>query len=246
MRTGTARNIAWSGAEAIISAGFSVVSVFVVARLIGPAEVGIGAAAVAAHVLLWVGVNALFADAIVQQSAEVDDQTCASAFWASVLVGVCAAIGQALAGWPLAWALGDSRLVPMSLVLAIPLPLVGAAGVIQGRVTRERHYKLLAGRALIGQGLGTTIGIASALGGAGAWALASQQAVTSACGALTLLVGAGWWPAPVLRWRPVRHLLRTGGPLTASTLVLHGRYRMFAVMIGGTAGAASLGQVHLA
>jgi len=229
----------------MVSAGFSVVSAFVVARLIGPAEVGVGAAGVAAHVLLWVGVNALFADAIVQ-SAELDDQTSASAFWASALVGVAAAVVQAFAGWPLAWALGDDRLVPMSLLLAIPLPLVGAAGVIQGRVTRQRRYRLLAARALIGQGLGTLVGIASALAGAGAWALAAQQAVTSGCGALALLFGAGWWPAPTLRWRRVRQLLQTGVPLTASTLVLHGRYRMFAVLIGGTAGAASLGQVHLA
>ena len=44
----------------------------------------------------------------------------------------------------------------------------------------------------------------------------------------------------------LRDLLRIGLPLTASTLVQHGRYRLFALLIGGTAGAAALGQVHMA
>ena len=44
----------------------------------------------------------------------------------------------------------------------------------------------------------------------------------------------------------MRSLLTVGVPLTASTLVLIARYRLFAVLIGGTAGAAVLGQVHVA
>ncbi len=240
-----ARDVFWSALEASVSAGFSVVSAFVVARLVGPAEVGVGAAGVAMHVLLWVGVNALFADAIVQRSA-LDDDAASSAFWASVLVGVGAALVQVAAGWPLAWALADRRLIWMSLVLAVPLPLVGAAGVIQGRATRQRGYRLLACRALVGQSAGTAVGIGCALGGAGAWALVAQQAAGSAVGALVLLLGAGWRPTAVCRWGPVRELLRVGGPLAASTVVLHGRYRMFAVLVGSTAGAATLGEVHMA
>jgi O-antigen/teichoic acid export membrane protein len=41
-------------------------------------------------------------------------------------------------------------------------------------------------------------------------------------------------------------MLRIGLTLTASTLIQHGRYRLFALLIGGTAGAAVLGQVHMA
>jgi O-antigen/teichoic acid export membrane protein len=44
----------------------------------------------------------------------------------------------------------------------------------------------------------------------------------------------------------LREMLRVGLPLTASTLVQHGRYRLFALLIGATAGAAALGQVHMA
>ncbi len=240
-----AANVFWSGLEAGVSALLSFASAFIVARLVGPAEVGIGAAAIALHVLLWVSVNALFADALVQRGV-VEDDTFSSAFVASIAVGCIAALLQAAFGRPLAWSLADNRLVVMSLVLALPLPLVGAAGPVQGLLTRNRAYRTLAWRTVIGQGLGTLTGVLSALAGAGAWALVLQQVVISGAGALTLLL---WCPLPPhrrLSTQRLRELLRIGLPLTASTLVQHGRYRLFALLIGGTAGAAALGQVHMA
>ena len=238
-------NVFWSGLEAAIAAALSFTSAFIVARLIGPSEVGIGAAVVAVHVLLWVTVNALFADPLVQRAA-VDDAAFASALWASVAAGGLAAVVQAAVGWPIAQWLGDDRLVAMSALLALALPLVGAAGPVQGLLTRNRGYKALAGRTLIGQGLGTVTGIVAACAGAGAWALVLQQLVVSAAGALALLVRCPIRPRLVVRRRDLRAMLRIGLPLTASTLIQHGRYRMFALLIGGTAGAAVLGQVHMA
>jgi O-antigen/teichoic acid export membrane protein len=238
-------NVFWSGAEAAISAALSFASAFIVARLVGPAEVGIGAAVVAVHVLLWVAVNALFADALVQSSA-CDSTTFSSAFFASIAVGCVAALVQAGTARPLFWFLADHRLVAMSLLLAAPLPLVGAAGPVQGLLTRDRAYKVLALRTLVGQGLGTLVGVVSALHGAGAWALVAQQFVISAVGALALLICCPGRPDRRVSWKQLRQLLRVGLPLTASTLVHHGRYRLFALLIGGTAGAAALGQVHMA
>jgi O-antigen/teichoic acid export membrane protein len=240
-----ARNIFWSGLEAAVAGALSFASAFVVARLIGPGEFGIGAAAVALHVILWVGVNALFADALVQRVA-VDDVMAASAFWASVAAGLLCAVLQAAAGWLVAAGLGDTRLIAMSALLALSLPLVGAGGVVQGLLTRRRAYRVLAGRAIIGQGLGTAAGIAAALGGAGAWALVLQQFVTSVAGSLALLLCAGWRPLAVWHWPPVRALLRVGAPLTISTLVLTARYRLFALVLCGTAGATALGETHMA
>ncbi|MFL5284211.1 MAG: oligosaccharide flippase family protein, partial [Rhodopila sp.] len=217
----------------------------VVARLIGPSELGIGAAATAMHIVLWVVVNGLFADALVQH-VTVNDRMLSSAFWASVATGIVAMAVEAAAGWGMAWILDDSRLIPMMLVMATALPLVGAGGIIQGLLTRERAYAQLALRTIVGQGLGTAVGVAAALAGAGAWALVVQQAISSACGALILLAGRGWTPARCLDRAAVRSLLAVGMPLTASTLVLIGRYRLFAVLVGGCAGPGSLGQVHLA
>jgi O-antigen/teichoic acid export membrane protein len=238
-------NVLWSAIEAASSAVLSLLSSFLVAGLIGPAELGIGAAAVSVHVLLWVGVNALFADALVQRDT-VDDVVFASAFWSSTAVGGAAMLLQAGSSWALQWLLDDSRLVPMALLLSLPLPLVGAGGVVQGMLTRRRAYRRLALRTMWGQGAGTLLGISLALTGAGGWALVGQQAVISGIGALALLASGFQPPRLIWRWRAVRALLKVGLPLTASTLTLIGRYRLFAVLIGGTAGSAALGQVHVA
>ena len=165
---------------------------------------------------------------------------------ASVAVGCAAAVLLAVLGPPLASSLADDRLMTMSLVLALPLPLVGAAGPVQGLLTRERAYRKLAWRTLIGQGLGTLAGIGCALLGAGAWALVVQQVVVSGGGSLALLVHCGRRPRLAVSGQSLRELLRIGLPLTASMLVHHGRYRLFALLIGGISGAASLGQVHMA
>ena len=239
------RHIFWSGVEAAGGALLSIVSAFAIARMIGPAELGVGTAAAAVHVLLWVAVNALFADALVQRAA-IDDTVASSAFWASVAAGVLAMPIQVGSGWVLAGLLHDTRLVPMSLLLALPLPLVGAGGAMQGVLTRGRGYRALAARTIMGQGAGAAVGIVLALKGAGAWAPVVQLGVSSFCGAATLLLIARWRPQMRCSVGAVKALLTVGLPLTASTLVQLGRYRLFAILIGGTAGAAALGEVHVA
>ena len=238
-------HIFWSGVEAACGALLSIVSAFAIARLIGPAELGVGAAAAAVHVLLWVAVNALFADALVQR-ASFDSTLASSAFWASCAAGVLAMPLQIGSGWVLAKLLDDARLVPMAVLLALPLPLVGAGGAMQGVLTRARDYRALAARTILGQGAGAAVGIVLALRGAGAWAPVVQLAVSSSAGAATLLVTARWRPRFVCSAAAVRGLLTVGLPLTASTLIQLGRYRLFAILIGSTAGAAALGQVHVA
>ena len=177
-------DVFWSALEAVGAALFSVAAAFVIARLIGPSELGIGATATAVHVLLWVAVNALFADAIVQR-ASIDDATLSSAAWASAAVGCGAAAAQAGSGWLLAWMLDDERLTPMALLLALPLPFVGLGGAVQGMLTRQRRYRALAARTLIGQGTGMAVGIALATAHAGAWAIVVQQATGSLLAALS-------------------------------------------------------------
>ncbi len=239
------RAVLWSALEAGGAALFSLLAAFVIARLIGPSELGVGAAAAAVHVLLWVGVNGLFADAIVQR-ATIDDGVLSSAVWASAATGCGAAVAQAGAGWALAWMLDDPRLVPMALALALPLPFVGMAGAFQGLLTRRRRYGALAARTLIGQGLGMALGIVLAARGAGAWSVVAQQGAASLIAALVLIGATGWWPRPVWRWSDVRSLSRVGLPLTASTLTQIGRYRLFILLAGGIAGPAALGQIHVA
>ena len=237
------RAVFWSVLEAGMSGLLSFLSTCIVARLIGPSELGLGAALVATHVLLWVTVNGLFADALVQRGVS-DPAVFAGAFWASGAAGSMAAVLQVIAAWLMGVWFHDARLLPMGVLLALPLPLVGAAGAVQGELTLRRAYRALALRTIAGQSAGLLAGITAASLQAGAWAPVLQQGVISAAGAGVLLLHTTPHNAP--HWTASRSLLRVGLPLTASTLVLAGRYRLFAVLIGGTAGPAVLGQLHMA
>ena len=175
-------NVFWSGLEAASSAALSFASAFVVARLVGPSEVGIGAAAVALHVLLWVVVNALFADALVQRLT-LDDATFSSAFWASILIGGFAAILLLAIGQPIARWLDDARLVPMSAML------LHGAGAYRGRVMGMRMLAIY----------GLPIGLLSA--GALIERIGFAQTATLYCSVgilLTLVIALHWrtalWP----------------------------------------------------
>ena len=118
-------HIAWPAAEAGGAAILAILSSFVVARVVGPAEVGIAATVVSVHVLLWVVVNALFADAVVQR-ADIDHGALSGAFWASTAIGIAMMAVQAASGWGLAWLLDDDRLPAMAMTLAVSLPLWAA------------------------------------------------------------------------------------------------------------------------
>jgi PST family polysaccharide transporter len=235
----------WSGAEALVGGLFALTSAFLIARLIGPEELGVAATAVAVHVVLWVAANALFADALVQR-ATTDDRVLSTAFWSGAAVGSLAGILQVIAGLGLAALFREPRLAVMGVALAWPLPLVGMAGAAQGLLTRRGSYRALALRTVLGQGSGLLIGLLAARFGAGAWSAVWQQAVTSGLGAVVLLAAMRWRPAWCWHWQDMRALLVTGLPLTASTLTQIARYRVFAVLIGACAGPAQLGLVHMA
>ena len=239
------RDAIWPAVEAAGSGLLSVIAAFAIARAIGPGELGIGAAAVAGNVLFWIAANALFADAIVQRPS-LDAIARSSACWASFATGCAAAGAQAGWGYALAWMLDEPRLAAMSAVLALPLPLVGLAGAAQGFLTRDRRYRALAIRSLGGQAAGAAAGLWLAMRGHGAWAPVAQQAAACTVSSAILLGLVRWHPRAVFRWDVTWDLLRIGLPLTASTLVQIGRYRLFALLIGGTAGAGALGHIHMA
>ena len=110
----------------------------------------------------------------------------------------------------------------MSLALALALPLVGAAGPVQGCSPATAPYRELAWRTLIGQGGGTLAGVTGALLRAGAWALIAQQRsppapVPSCCSHSPIR------PCRMFSIQRLRELLWIGLPLTVSTLLQHGR-----------------------
>ena len=203
----------------------------------GPAELGIGAAAVAVHVLLWVGVNALFADAIVQRP-ELDETRHRARSGRRSRVGFAAAALQAASGWLLAAALARSP-PDRACRCCLPCrcPWWAPAAWCRAMLTRGRAYKVLAGRAVIGQGLGhRSPGSPRLSPGQGPGRSCCSNASPPPSARSCSSCGRAGAPALCCAARRSSPCCARGCHCRPATLVQQSRYRVFALLIGGTAG----------
>lgn len=237
---------AWVLAETAASAAFSLVSLLVIGRVIGPHEAGVGAVAIAAFLLLDVFGASLFPDALVQR-AGLSERHLRSALTASTLVGLAAALVLAGAAPLLAAGTGGGgALVSLLLALAPLLPASAFSGAASGFAMREQRYRLLALRVLVAQPIALAAGLAAAAGGLGAWAIVVNQAVATAL-VFLLFLAAGRLPLrPALDRAALAELWPVAGPQISAVVLIVGKYRIFVLALGLLLGEAALAHAHVA
>lgn len=240
---------AWVVAETATSAAFSLVGLLFVARVIGPQQAGLGALAASAFLLVEGPASMLFGDALMQRRDLAPDHV-ASAFWVTLAVSLVAAVGLALLAPLIALASGLPEMAPMLRVLALLLPLSGIAGMFSGLALRERRYRLLALRTLLGQPLALLGGIFAGLHGAGAWALVVQQVLASLAGFVLMALWFRGWRAlgmpPRLNRAALRELWAVAGPQVMALVVMTGRYRAFLLVLGLVSSELVVAATHVA
>ncbi len=236
---------AWVVAETATSAVFSLVGLLFVARVIGPQQAGLGALAASAFLLVEGPASMLFGDALMQRR-HLSPEHIATAFWVTLGVSVVAAAALALLAPLIAAASSLPEMVPMLQVLALLLPLSGLGGMFSGLALRERWYRLLALRTLLGQPLALAAGIAAGMHGAGAWALVVQQCVASVAGFALMALWFKPWPAPRIDRPALKELWAVAGPQVTALVVMTGRYRAFLLVLGLTSSELVVAATHVA
>jgi PST family polysaccharide transporter len=236
---------AWVLAETAASAGFSLLSLMVIARVIGPHEAGIGAIAIAAFLLLDVVGATLFPDALVQRP-KLEDRHLRSALTVAALVGAGAAVLLLGAAPLLAPHAGGEVLPWLLLALAPLLPLSAFSGTASGFAMRGQRYRLLALRVLVGQPLALAAGLVAAAGGLGAWAIVVNQAVATVVVAVLFLVAGRLPLRPALDRAALAELWPVALPQLAAVVLMVGKYRFFLIALGVLLAEAALAQAHIA
>lgn len=235
----------WVIAESGGAALFSLGTMLVIGRVIGPEATGVGTVAVAAFLLLDVFGASLFTDALVQRP-RLTPRHESSAATAAVLVGLCGAVLLAASGGLLAASSGIGQLGSLTLALAPLLPLSAYAGAVAGLVLRQQRFRLLALRVLIGQPTALVAGLVVAQAGGGAWAMVVNQMVLSAIVFLLIALLGGFRLRPRLDLGALRELWPVAGPQIAAMTVAVGKYRIFLLTLGLIVSEAVLGVVHFA
>ncbi len=239
------RSASWVLTEAAASAVFSLLSMLVIGRIIGPDETGIGAVAVAAFLVADILGAALFPDALVQRPA-LPVRMLRTALTASVLIATVVALLLAGAAPLLALGAEQGPLTALILALAPLLPLSAFSGTASGVAMREQRFRMLAMRVLVCQPAALGAGLAVAHAGFGAWAMVVNQAVATVS-VFVLFLAVGRLPLrPALDITALRELWPVAGPQLGALVVTVGRYRLFLLAVGLLVTEAALAQAHFA
>jgi O-antigen/teichoic acid export membrane protein len=231
LRLPNSRSPAWVLAETGSSAVFSLLSMLVIGRVIGPEAAGTGMVAIATFTLFDLLGATFFPDALVQYR-KLERRHASSALTCALLVGLTA--GLAFAAFaPLLARWSDAPAVTaLCLALAPLLPLSAFAGAASGLVLREQRFALLAARVLIGQPLGLIAGLGFAFAGTGPWAMIANQAAASVTVFLLILLFGRVPLRPLLDRAALADLWPVAIPQVAAIGVMVGRYRLFLVALG--------------
>ncbi|MFD1720818.1 oligosaccharide flippase family protein [Amnibacterium endophyticum] len=236
--------VRWSSLSVLGRQGFQILLALVLARIIGPEAYGAVAAATVVVTLAALLLDQGLAAALVQRP---DLPTGSAGATATINLASAAVLGLlAVVTAPLLSAfLGAPGLAALLLWLGPGLLLKGAAIVPRAMLLRRLALKPVAVVEIAGAALGTAVGLAAALSGAGAFAMVLSVLVADGVVAVALLVLEGG-PVPNLRLAAFAPLAGFGGRVFATNGVAYLSRNTDTVLVGHLLGAAALAQYAMA
>ena len=216
------------------------VSLVIMARLLGPAQFGLVAMVTIVTGLYGLFTSAGLSSATVQRGTITLEQI-STLFWVNMLVGA-ALCALCLASAPVFVAFYDEpRLFWITVVMAIDF-LVNAAGVQHIAILqRELRYVTISVMEVISQVVSIAVGVTLAVAGFGYWALVASALVGPA--AMTVLAWAivRWIPGRPHRSAEIWSMLRFGGAITIQSVLTYMAQNIDKVVIGRVSGAYAFG-----
>jgi O-antigen/teichoic acid export membrane protein len=236
----TARGGAIIAATQIIKQVLSIGSAIILARLLGPEQMGL-----IAMVTVLTGFIESFNDlglsAATVQRAEITQHQVSTLFWINVALSALLAVITAVLAPVNAWFYAEPRLTLVTLVLASDFIFTGLTVQHRALLRRQMMFSALALIDIFSTIVSIAVGVAAALSGFGYWSLVLMK-----LGGIPVeIIGAWslcrWRPGPPVRNSGVRSMIAFGGNLTGFRLVTYVARNLDNVLIGRFFGAAQLG-----
>jgi len=211
----------------------------IIARLLGPAELGVFIAVTAFTSVSLIAVQFGLPEAILQARTLGDAQVNA-AFWSITAIGL---LGFGVLWWTAAWLArfygAEDFVLVMRLMggvfLLTPMTAVGLA-----LLRRDMRFARVAGMNAVALTLSSAVSVGAALVGAGVYSLVLGTFVNM----LSILVGI-WvshpWRPSWPRWRPVRGLLHFSSRTMVNNVLNLTTNRVDNMLVGAMLNTASLG-----
>lgn len=220
----------------------SMITFVVYARLLSPAELGVGTVIIAIVELIGLVYSSVLEDPLVRLE-RLEDKHIATAFWAAVLVSLASIVLISLA----TLLYTDSTVLRwMMAVASVKILFTMMARVYVAQMRRSGNFKMLASRTLLGKVVGGVGGVAVALLGLGAWAVIAQAVIMELISIIVLMRGERRRIAFHIDGPFLRELLKAGTPVAINALSSQTLQRGVNVVLGMTAGANAVGMFNMA
>jgi O-antigen/teichoic acid export membrane protein len=242
-RTGS--SMIWALLESGGLSILSLVTLLVLARLIGPTELGIAALALGAVQIPIIVVELLLHDAIVQRR-DLDEGHLSTAFWTCLGLGIGLYGGCVIGAEPFAAVFAQPELAEVLPIAGVSIVLSGLGCVPIAILRRNSNFRPLAVRSLYGRLGGAVIGIGLAIYGYGVWSLIFQQLFQIFLNTLLVWPMSHWRPTLTFSFRRLGQLLAFGVFAVGSRIIWVFTVRLFTLLCGYFFGVAAAGYLNIA
>jgi O-antigen/teichoic acid export membrane protein len=215
-------------------------SLMVLARLLSPKDFGL-----VGMVTAFTGVLSLFRDfglsAATVQRVDVTENQISTLFWINILVGVVLGL-LTTAMAPVAVVFyHEPRLLWVTIALGTAF-IFNAAGVQHSALLqRQMRFTALSTIDVISWVVSTSVGISMAVAGFGYWALVAAAVSLPVAATICLWVTSGWIPGRPRTAVGLHSMMRFGGGLTLTGLIVYVAYNFEKVLLGRVWGADAVG-----
>ncbi|MFU2325560.1 oligosaccharide flippase family protein [Pseudomonas sp. NFX98] len=220
----------------------SMITFVVYARLLSPAELGVGTVIIAIVELIGLVYSSVLEDPLVRLE-RLEDKHISTAFWASVLVSLASIVVVSVA---VVLYTSEPVLRWMTAVASVKILFTMMARVYVAQMRRSGDFRTLASRTLLGKVLGGVGGIAVALWGLGAWAVVAQAVIMELVSIIVLMRADPRRIAFYIDGPFLRELLKAGAPVAINALSSQTLQRGVNVVLGMAAGANAVGMFNMA
>jgi PST family polysaccharide transporter len=215
-------------------------SQIVLARLLFPAEYGLIAMAYPVIALVQVFNDAGLGQAIVQRPTLVQKQVSAL-FWVNVAISCLLACLVALLAPLAAWVYGEPRLILLTAILGLTLPVTALSIIPSALLSRHMRFGLLARNEVLAMLAGTGVTIICALEGLSYWSLIIGQFANATIGNILTWYASGWLPSSPKLSSSVWNDVKFGANITLSNLATFVTTSGDNIIVGLTTGKVALG-----
>ena len=239
------RGTVWSVLQAVGDRGLIAVLTFVLARMLGPEEIGVAAVATGPAMIVIAALRG-FSDVVIRAEDEARSMLNA-VFWAALaatVVGAVLAIGVSVLIW--GGREDGGRVIEMVGLAAVAGPLAALAVVPEGLLARRFQFRALFLRKMIGALVGAAAAVGVVAAGGRGWSLVVFLVVSQAAGSLSAVVAARWWVSGETAFTSAWRALTFSGRLFLGSLIYQSIPRTLEMACGAVAGLHAAGMVRVA